>query len=140
MKTNSMRLQLYVLVPLIFAGLTALAALHDLSPDALGGGDRRPHVARAATAGGWSPPAFLFGLLICGWCSGPWNGSCARPRTRARNGGTLYGRRATDFTVTAPLAHTLNRVTKALNNLEAQTLFRTSSPRRRRCARSWDWS
>ena len=124
MKTNSMRLQLYVLVPLIFAGLTALAALltfHLMRSGTVVAGHTWPVLA---TAGGLVATAFLFGLLILWLVFRPVERFLRETRELVpETPGAIYGRRATDFTVSAPLAHTLNRVTKALNNLEAQTLF-----------------
>ena len=112
MKTNSMRLQLYVLVPLIFAGLTALAALltfHLMRSGAVAAGHTWPVLA---TAGGLVATAFLFGLLILWLVFRPVERFLRETRELVpETPGPLYGRRATDFTVSAPLAHTLNRVT-----------------------------
>ena len=124
MKTNSMRIQLYVLVPLIFAGLTALAALltfHLMRSSAVVDGQTWPVLATAAVL---VATAFLCGLLILWLIFRPVEEFLRKTRPMVPEAPPpLYGRRLSDFSAVAPLVSTLSRVTEALGNLEAQSLF-----------------
>ena len=112
MKTNSMRLQLYVLVPLIFAGLTALAALltfHLMRSGAVAAGHTWPVLA---TAGGLVATAFLFGLLILWLVFRPVEDFLREMKPLVPEGAPppSAGRRPLEFTPIAPIASTLSRV------------------------------
>lgn len=125
MKTNSMRLQLYVLVPLIFAGLTALAALltfHLMRSTAVAADGRTwPLIATGSVL---VVTAFLFGLLILWLIFRPVEDFLKKTKPMVPEAPPpLYGRRLSDFTAVAPLVSSLSRVTEALGNLEAQALF-----------------
>ena len=105
MKTNSIRIQIYVLVPLIFAGLTALAALltfHLMRSGEVAGG--RIWLV-PATAGILVATAFMFGLLILRLVFRPVERFLRETRQLVPEAASpLYGRRESDFTAMAPLA------------------------------------
>ena len=123
-KPRSIRIQFYVLVPLIFAGFTALAAqlTYQLMRSGAAAGGRVWTLWVAA--GLLVATAFLCGLFIL-WM-------VFRPvETFLRETRALLPappappprRRRSDFEDAAPIARTLNWVTEALGRMEAQELF-----------------
>ena len=124
-KPRSIRIQFYVLVPLIFAGFTALAAqltYHLMRSGAVAAGRTWPLLA---TAGLLVATAFLCGLFILWLVFRPVETFLRETRAfvPAPAPPPGRGRRAADFEAIAPIAHTLNWVTEALGNMEAQALF-----------------
>ncbi len=125
MKSPSIRIQFYLLVPLIFAGFTALAAqltYHLMRSGAVSAGKIWP---LAATAGLLVVTAFLCGLFILWLVFRPVETFLreTRPFVPPPPPPLSRGRRGSDLAPIAPIAHALNWVTEALGNMEAQTLF-----------------
>ena len=123
MKTKSIQVQFYLLVPLIFAGFTALAAL--LTYQLMlrtAGGRVWPLVA---TAGLLASTAFLCGLLILWMVFRPVETFLreTRPYVPAAAGGGAARPRAPVFEAIEPIATALSWVTETLGRMEAQTLF-----------------
>lgn len=124
-KPRSIRIQFYLLVPLIFAGFTALAAqltYHLMRSGAVAAGRTWPLLG---TAGLLVATAFLCGLFILWLVFRPVETFLRETRAFVPAPAPLPGRarRASDLEAIAPIAHTLNWVTEALGNLEAQALF-----------------
>ena len=125
MKTRSIRVQFYLLVPLIFAGFTALAAqltYHLMRTGTVAAGRIWPLLA---TGGLLIVTAFLCGLLILWLVLHPVETFLreTRPLVPTPASAQAQGRRSSDFAALTPIASTLSWVTEALGNLEAQTLF-----------------
>jgi len=121
----SIRIQFYLLVPLIFAGFTALAAqltYHLMRSGAVAAGRMWPLLG---TAGLLVTTAFLCGLFILWLVFRPVETFLRETHAFVPAPAPLpgRGRRASDLEAIAPIAHTLNWVTEALGNMEAQTLF-----------------
>jgi transcriptional regulator with PAS, ATPase and Fis domain len=126
MKTNSIQIQFYFLVPLIFAGFTALAALLTYHLSHSSGVFVGPQLWPVIATGGLLVAAvFLCGLLIL-WLvfrpverflrdTLPWvpNSAPARPAAS----------RSLGMESVVPIVRTLNWVTEALGQMEAQALF-----------------
>ena len=124
-KPRSIRIQFYLLVPLIFAGFTALAAqltYHLMRSGAVAAGRTWPLLA---TAGLLAATAFLCGLFILWLVFRPVETFLRETRAFVPAPAPLpgRGRRASDLEAIAPIAHTLNWVTEALGHMEAQALF-----------------
>ena len=123
-KPASIRIQFYLMVPLIFAGFTALAALltHHLMRHSVrvAGGQLWPLLG---TAGLLVAAAFLCGLFILWAIFRPVETFLRETRAFVPAPPPVARRRATDFEAVAPIAHALNWVTEALGRMEAQTLF-----------------
>ena len=122
MKTNSIRMQFYVLVPLIFAGFTALAALLTFQLMRSGQVLVWPLIA---TGGILVFTAFLCGLLILWLIFRPVETFLreTRPLVPEPLPALPFGRRATDYGGATPIASALSRMTEVLGNLEARALF-----------------
>lgn len=128
MKDFSFKVQCYILVPVIFAGFTALAALltyHLMrAPPALFAGQRWPLAASGAILIG---TAFLTGILIIWLLLNPVerfvdHAQRMMPTTDPLPPKVTPTRYRYDQTMT-PISQTLNRVTEALDNVEARALF-----------------
>ena len=124
-KPRSIRIQFYVLVPLIFAGFTALAAqltYHLMRSGAVAADRTWPLLA---TAGLLVATAFLCGLFILWLVFRPVETFLRETRAfvPAPAPAPGRGRRASDYEAITPIAQTLNWVTEALGNMEAQALF-----------------
>ena len=124
-KPRSIRIQFYLLVPLIFAGFTALAAQLTyllMRSGAVAAGRTWPLLA---TAGLLVATVFLCGLFILWLVFRPVETFLRETRAFVPPPAPLpaRGRRASDDEAIAPIAHTLNWVTEALGHMEAQTLF-----------------
>ncbi len=122
-KPSSIRIQFYLLVPLIFAGFTALAAqltYHLMRSGAVVGGRIWPLVA---TAGLLVVTAFLCGLFILWLIFRPVEMFLRETRSLVPNPPPPARRRPSEFEAITPIAHTLSWVTEALGRMEAQTLF-----------------
>ena len=124
MKTNSMRMQLYVLVPVIFAGFTALAALLTYQLMRVG-----PVAGRTwplfAAGGILVCTAFLCGWMILWLVFRPVEDFLREMKPLVPEGAPppSAGRRPLEFTPIVPIASTLSRVTEALGNVEARAMF-----------------
>ena len=124
MINTSDKVQCYLLVPVIFAGFTALAALVTYQiilnpPDVFRSRSWLPYAAGAILAG----TAFLTGVLIVRLLLKPVekfvdqaNTMMPEPEPEVRT----VRRTAEDF---SPFAQTLDRVTEVLSNVEAHALF-----------------
>ena len=124
MKTNSMRMQLYVLVPVIFAGFTALAAL--LTYQLMRAGPVAGRIwPLVATGGILVCTAFLCGWMILWLVFRPVENFLRemKPLVPDASSPPPAGRRARQFDGLAPIATTLNRVTEVLGNVEARAMF-----------------
>ena len=123
-KPASIRIQFYLMVPLIFAGFTALAALltyHLMrSSVRVAGSQLWPLLG---TAGLLVAAAFLCGLFILWLIFRPVETFLRETRAFVPAPPPVARRRATDFEAVAPIAHALNWVTEALGRMEAQALF-----------------
>ena len=123
-KPASIRIQFYLMIPLIFAGFTALAALltyHLMRYSGrVAGGQLWPLLG---TSGLLVISTFLCSLLILWLVFRPVEQFLRETRTLVPAPPATARRRATDFDAIAPISHTLNWVTEALGRMEAQTLF-----------------
>ncbi|MGD9780875.1 MAG: sigma-54 interaction domain-containing protein [Kiritimatiellia bacterium] len=125
MKTGSIQVRLYLLVPLIFAGFTALAAqltYHLMRSGAVGDGRIWPLLA---TSGLLVATAFLCGLFILWLVFRPVETFLKETRALVPAPAPLpaRARRAADFEAITPIAHALNWAAEALGRMEAQALF-----------------
>ena len=120
MKGNSIRVQFYVLVPLIFAGFTALAALVTYQLSRHAGPVPGLLVATGAVL---VVTAFLCGLLILWLVFRPVEHFLNETRPFVPSSGALAARRPLRFETIAPIASTLDWAAETLGNLEAQALF-----------------
>jgi len=125
-KPGSIRVQFYLLIPLIFAGFTALAAQLTyllMRSGTLEGGRMWPLLA---TAGLLVVTAFLCGLFILWLVFRPVETFLKETRPLVPAAAVpppARFRHPSDFEAITPIAHTLNWVTAALGNMEAQAAF-----------------
>lgn len=125
MKTNTIRVQYYVLVPLIFSGFTALAALltyHLMRySHVVGGGPVWPLVATGALL---VFTVFLCALLIQWLVFRPVESFLKQASQFVPDTMPPSGRGEPGRNPSAPMiVSTLNRVTEVLGNMEARALF-----------------
>ncbi len=121
-REHSIRLQLYLLVPGIFAGFTALASLLTYN------------FMRFLPAQGPRWPLALTGMLlvvtafICAWlilwlAFNPVEKFIREAQQFVPDTTPPPERKRADFTAVAPLASTFHRVTEVLGNMEARAMF-----------------
>jgi transcriptional regulator with PAS, ATPase and Fis domain len=121
MKTTSIRTQFYVLVPMIFAGFTALAALltYNLMRFSAGGGQAW---VLMSTGGLLVLTVFLCALLILWLVFKPVEQFMRQAQQYVPDTSPPERRRG-ELEAITPIARTFHRVTEALSNMEARALF-----------------
>ncbi|HAL92100.1 MAG TPA: hypothetical protein DCM68_03645, partial [Verrucomicrobia bacterium] len=123
MKAGSIRVQFYLLVPLIFAGFTALAAqltYHLMRSGAVAEGRIWPLLI---TGGLLVATAFLCGLFILWLVFRPVETFLKDTRPLVPAPPSPVGHRVSNYEAITPIANTLSWVTAALGNMEAQARF-----------------
>ncbi len=124
MKTTSFKVQCYFLVPAIFAGFTALAALLTYQlmrySSVISSGLRWPLVASGAILVG---TAFLTGVLIVWLLLNPVERFIQRAEELVPYAVPSAQQAPTDRNSVSPINRMLDRLTEVLGNVEARALF-----------------